>query len=343
MGGQPGAIESVGTTILRSRPDFTLVDRRGPILRPSPTMEGVYGLDLTAGCAHGCPFCYIRGSRRYPGEGRVLFDPRVPRRLDEALERFDAPPRQVVLSPSSDPLPPIREVRRATGEVVDILLRRGIETLLMTRGRLPRAMIARLADAGDRARVAIGLATLDPHLARRLEPGAASPAVRLRGLGRLVEAGVPVEVRLEPLVADLNDTPEAIGPIFSTLARIKINRVVAHYLFLHTAMVEPMEAALAPLALVERVADRFEGGPIFAVGSLGTTKHLPLDKRRDGFARLAALGAEYGLTVETGAAQNPDLPRAEAGRSRPISEKAVELPARRPVRARRPAVPGPVR
>jgi hypothetical protein len=273
----------------------------------------------------------------------VLFDPRVPRRLDEALDRADTAPRQVVLSPSSDPLPPIREVRRATVEVVDILLGRGIETLLMTRGRLPRAMIARLADAGDRARVAVGLATLDTHLARRLEPGAAPPSVRLRGIERLVEVGVPIEVRLEPLIPDLNDTPEAIGPIFAALARIGINRIVAHYLFLHTAMIEPMEAALAPLGLVERLSDRFEGGPIFAVGSLGTTKHLPLDKRRDGFARLAALGAEYGLTVETGAAQNPDLPRAEAGRSRPMPENAVELPSRRPVRARRPAAPGPAR
>ena len=79
---------------------------RGPILRPSQGANpGVLGVDLTAGCAHGCPFCHIRSSPLYPGEHRVLYDSTVARRLEWTLESLDRLPRLVVLSPMSDPFP----------------------------------------------------------------------------------------------------------------------------------------------------------------------------------------------------------------------------------------------
>jgi DNA repair photolyase len=296
----------------RARPELVAVERRGPILRRSPTGEGVFGIDLTAGCALGCPYCHIRGSSRYPGEGRVLFDPRVAVRLGSALDALADPPRLVVLSPSSDPLPPWPEVRRTAREVVDALLRRGVRTVLMTRGRITGDLIALLASKADLVQVALGIMTADPCLSRTLEPRAASPRSRLRALEQLVKAGVPVEVRLEPLIPDLTDTPENIRPLFAALARAGARRVIAHHLFLHPAMIAPLEQALGPLGLAERLADLFEGGPIFPLGSLGATKHLPLEARKNGLARLTALGAEYGLLVATGAAQNPDLRRAGA-------------------------------
>src|SRR5262249_25718454 len=159
--------------------------------------------DLTAGCLHGCPYCHIRGSARYPGPGRVLFDPRVVARLGPALDGLPEPPKLVVLSPESDPLPPIRDVRDAAVGAARTPLERGIATVVMTRGGIPRDLITLLAAHPDRARVALGITTLGPALSRALEPHAASPRARLKGLARLIEAGVPVEVRLEPLIPDL--------------------------------------------------------------------------------------------------------------------------------------------
>jgi DNA repair photolyase len=69
---------------------------------------------------------------------------------------------------------------------------------VLTRGRVPPALVEVLAAAPGRCRVAVGLTSLDRGLVRRLEPLAAPPRVRLRGLARLIEAGVRVEARLEP-------------------------------------------------------------------------------------------------------------------------------------------------
>ena len=296
----------------RALPELVTVTRRGPLLRPargaSPEL-GTFGLDLTAGCGHGCAYCHIRGSQLFPGEGRVLFDPGTAARLAETLDGMDRLPGLVVLSPTSDPLPFQREVRAETLRVVRILLDREIDVAVLTRGRVPKELVALLAEHPDRTRVAVGVTTLGHHLGRLLEPRAAAPRARLRGLARLVEAGVPVEARLEPLIAGLTDTRENLKPLFDGLARAGVRRVVAHYLFQHPAMLEPLADALAPLGLAERLIDDYQGGPVFAVGSLGSTKHLPPDARREGFARIFAWGAEHGLIVQTGAAQNPDFHR----------------------------------
>ena len=326
-GASPTGVLTAGPP--RALPELVPVSRRGPLLRPargaSPEL-GTFGLDLTAGCGHGCAFCHIRGSQLFPGEGRVLFDPGTAARLAATLDGMDRLPGLVVLSPTSDPLPFQREIREEAIRVVRILLDREIDVALVTRGRVPRELVTLLAEHPDRVRVAVGITTLGRHLSRLLEPRAAAPGSRLRGLARLIEAGVPVEARLEPLIAGLTDTRENLKPLFAGLARAGVRRVVAHYLFQHPAMLETLTEALAPLGLAERLVDDYQGGPVFAVGSLGPTKHLPLDARREGFARVFAWGAEHGLIVETGAAQNPDFHRGGPEYLKtPLTDRKVAL------------------
>jgi DNA repair photolyase len=291
-------------------PRLIRVARRGPLLRPSPASAGTYGLDLTAGCGHGCPFCHIRSSSRYPGDDVVRFDPFSSEHLPAALDALDLAPDRVVLSPSSDPLPALREVRDEAYKVARILFERDVCVQIMTRGRFSRAMIELLSRHRDRARVAVGLMTMDKAIARTLEPRAASPTLRVRDVRRLIEAGVDVEVRLEPLIPERTDTADNLRPVFQAMAAVGVRKVVAHYLYLHPALADSLDESFQPLPWGERLRDEYEGGPVFRLGSLGATKHLPLAIRRAGLARMISLGMEFGLSVTTGSSQNPDLPRS---------------------------------
>lgn len=58
--------------------------------------------------------------------------------------------------------------------------------------------------------VYVTLTTLQPDLARRLEPRAAAPHRRLRTVRALAEAGVPVGVSLAPQIPFLNDDLEQV-------------------------------------------------------------------------------------------------------------------------------------
>ena len=51
----------------------------------------------------------------------------------------------------------------------------------------------------------ISITTLDPVLARRMEPRTSSPRQRLQTIERLTEAGIPTGVMIAPVIPGLND------------------------------------------------------------------------------------------------------------------------------------------
>jgi DNA repair photolyase len=57
----------------------------------------------------------------------------------------------------------------------------------------------------DLVKVAISVTTLDPKLARVMEPRAATPARRLGALRELVKAGVPASALVAPVIPAIND------------------------------------------------------------------------------------------------------------------------------------------
>jgi hypothetical protein len=120
------------------------------------------------------------------------------------------------------------------------------------------------------------------------------------------------------LIPALSDTRENLRPLFRELGRIGVRDVLVHYAFLQPAIIPSLRDALAPFGHSERLVDLYEGGPVFSVGEAGATKHLPLDARREGLARVISWGAEADLLVRTGPGQNPDLPR--------LSPETVALP-----------------
>ncbi len=302
-------------SMVRSLPELLPVGRRGPVLRASSTSEGVYGVDLTAGCGHGCAYCHIRTSSRYPGDARMLFDPYTAETLAAALAEQGEAVRTVVLSPSSDPLPPQRPVRAEAVRVAELVLESGRDLVLMTRGRLPRRLIALLSEYPEQVRVALGMMSLNKGIVRALEPRAASPRGRIRDLERLTRSGVMVEIRLEPLLPGLTDTRDNLAPLLHALANAGATRVVAHYMFMHRDIWPTLQPALDSLGVAESIRAAFQEGPLLSVGSVGTVRNITRDLRREGLARIMSWGAEFGLAVTTGAAQNPDLPRIDPPRS----------------------------
>ena len=66
-------------------------------------------------------------------------------------------------------------------------------------------ILARMAKR-NLAKVALSVTTLDPKLARTMEPRASTPPKRLEALRQLAEAGVPTTVMVAPVIPALNDS-----------------------------------------------------------------------------------------------------------------------------------------
>ncbi|MCA6126369.1 radical SAM protein, partial [Bradyrhizobium sp. WSM 1704] len=56
------------------------------------------------------------------------------------------------------------------------------------------------------AKVALSVTTLDPKLARTMEPRASTPPKRLEAIKRLADAGIPTTVMVAPVIPALNDS-----------------------------------------------------------------------------------------------------------------------------------------
>lgn len=287
------------------------IRRHGPVLHASPFdgPEDVLSLNLSNGCVHRCAFCCVRGRSDLPTrDGELFADTAV--QLERELDSRSQLPKAVYISPGSDPFPPQLNAQEEAVAVVEVLARRGVTSWLMTRGYIRPRIRQRLAVVADRIKVTIGLTTMDRQLQRLLEPYAAPSRSRIRQIARLRQAGVPVQVSLEPLIPGLTDTRANLVAVLETLAGVGVRHVLAGYLFLRPAIREKLVEVLAHhKGWDETVLEAYENGPFLRSGGVKTARYLPLAYRQRGYAALMALGASYGISVGINGATNADFPR----------------------------------
>lgn len=176
------------------------------------------GFDLSInpyrGCEHGCIYCYARPTHSYlnlsPGldfETRIVAKVNAAERLRAALGARGYAPLALNLGSATDAYQPAERRLRITRSVIEVLAEARHPFSIITKSSLVERDLDLLQPlARDRlVAVYVSLTTLDPELARGMEPRAAAPARRLRTIERLASAGVPVGVSVSPVIPFLNE------------------------------------------------------------------------------------------------------------------------------------------
>jgi DNA repair photolyase len=166
------------------------------------------------GCEHGCVYCYARPTHTYLGwspgidfETKLLFKPDVAELLERELRKPGYVARPIALGSNTDPYQPVERTLGLTRAVLGVLDRTDHPFSIVTKsaGVLRDLDILRSMAQRRLVRVWLSITTLDPRLARRMEPRAATPARRLAAVTELSQAGVPVGVLAAPMIPGLND------------------------------------------------------------------------------------------------------------------------------------------
>src|SRR5206468_10236096 len=116
--------------------------------------------------------------------------------LERELSAPGYVPRTIAIGTNTDPYQPIEREFRVMRGILEVLERFGHPVGIVTKSALVLRdldILARMARR-DLAKVALSVTTLDPKLARVMEPRAATPQRRLDALRALAEAGVPAPV-----------------------------------------------------------------------------------------------------------------------------------------------------
>ncbi len=166
------------------------------------------------GCEHGCVYCYARPTHAYLGwspgldfETKLLYKPDVAELLERELRKPGYVARPIALGSNTDPYQPVERTLQLTRAVLTVLDRCDHPCTIVTKsaGVLRDLDILQGMARRNLVRVWLSVTTLDPHLARRMEPRAATATRRLQAIEGLSRAGVPAGVLAAPMIPGLND------------------------------------------------------------------------------------------------------------------------------------------
>src|SRR6202140_22162 len=166
------------------------------------------------GCEHGCVYCFARPTHAYLGlspgldfESKLFVKPEAADLLEKELSAPGYQPKVIAIGTNTDPYQPIERRYKVMRRILEVLDKAGHPVGIVTKSALVLRDLDILARMAERklAKVALSVTTLDPELARKMEPRAATPMRRLETLRRLAQAGVPTTVMVAPVIPGLND------------------------------------------------------------------------------------------------------------------------------------------
>jgi DNA repair photolyase len=286
------------------------VERRGPVLAQSrlACLKRIPTINLTAGCAHACRYCYTRGYSSYPGEGKILLYANTLARLQKELPRKRQKPEAVYFSSSSDLFQPVPQVRDLAYDLLAFLLEQGIGVAFLTKGEIPDRHFDLLGAHASRVRGQIGLISLDPEIQKTFEPHAAPPGLRLEQAKRLAQAGIQTRVRLDPVLPGLTDDEESLQSLCAALADAGVKQIAVSALFLRPAIVGSLKrtaenrewsrALLKGFEPAEKMRIQAENSMVLALG---------VEEREKIYGRIRRIAEGQGIKVKVCACKNPDL------------------------------------
>jgi len=175
----------------------------------SPDIPFDVSLNPYRGCEHGCIYCFARPTHSYLGlspgldfETRILAKQNAPELLLRELSRPSYVDEPIAIGVNTDAYQPAERRLGITRRILEVLHGCDHPVALITKSSLIERDIDLLAGMAARrlAMAAITITTLDPDLARTLEPRATAPARRLRTIRVLADAGIPVGVSIAPVI-----------------------------------------------------------------------------------------------------------------------------------------------
>ena len=205
--------QRLATTVTEDHPR-TIIARN-----KSPDVPFDRSINPYRGCEHGCVYCFARPTHEFLGlsagldfETKLFAKPDAPALLAKELAKPRYKCAPLAMGTNTDPYQPIERDWKITRGILEVLDAANHPVTFVTKSNLIVRDLDILGPMAARNLTAANLSitTLDRHLARTMEPRAATPGRRLDAVRALSQAGVPTGAMIGPVIPGLND-PEIEG------------------------------------------------------------------------------------------------------------------------------------
>ncbi len=267
------------------------------------------------GCEFGCQYCYARYAHEFlelrrPAdfERKIFAKRQAAEHLRRELRRV-RPGESIAVGTATDPYQPAERQFGITRSLWEVLAEaRGLRLGLVTKSALvvrDAELLARVA-ARNRLVIRITITTADHELARRLEPRAPRPDLRLDALRSLRRAGLMAGVMCAPVLPGITDSEENLAQLMAAAKAADAGFFSAGGLFLQPAAAAQFLPFLR--ARFPRLAAAYEK-------QFAASPYLPASYRQRLARRVARLAARFEL---------PAQPAAEPERLAGLSHGSVD-------------------
>jgi DNA repair photolyase len=170
------------------------------------------------GCSHNCVYCYARSYIPRFTECRPKKN--LLKRLENEAQKLNG--EIISIANSSDPYPQMEAELGLTRKCLQILSRGNCRIQIITKSNLVKRDVDLLREKPST--VALTITTEDEGTAKKLEPHAPTPCERLKAVETLIQKGIQVSARIDPIIPFVNDNP---AKLIATLAEIGVKHITA--------------------------------------------------------------------------------------------------------------------
>ncbi len=208
---------NIGAELMGERPQTSVAldtSRRVIARNESPDLGFDRSINPYRGCEHGCIYCFARPTHAWLGlspgldfETRLFAKPGAADRLREELAAPGYEPATIAMGTNTDPYQPTERKLGITRQVLQVLRECRHPVSIVTKSALVVRDIDILSDMARNGlvHVTLSVTTLDPELARKMEPRAPAPVRRIETIAALSAAGIPTGVMAAPIIPAIND------------------------------------------------------------------------------------------------------------------------------------------
>jgi DNA repair photolyase len=179
------------------------------------------------GCSHGCVYCFARNTHTYLDldsgddfDRQIIVKINIADVLARELRRSSWTHEPVALGTNTDPYQRAEGRYRLMPNIIGALTGSGTPFSILTKGTTARRDLPLLSVASRAVRVSMGvsIALMNETIHAALEPGTPTPRARLELVRAIVEAGLPCQVLVAPILPMITDSDEQLDHTLAEIA-----------------------------------------------------------------------------------------------------------------------------
>jgi DNA repair photolyase len=200
------------------------------------------------GCEFACKYCYARYTHEFMElrdgvdfERKIFVKQQAAALLQSELKKVKRG-EEIAIGTATDPYQPAERRFELTRAILEELARHsGLEIGVVTKSNLVTRDAEILRRVGEHNRVFVNMTvtTVDAELARKLEPRAPRPDLRLEAVRQLNLAGVDAGVICAPVLPEITDRPRDLEALVKAASAAG-----AKYIFANPLFLKPCSAAV---------------------------------------------------------------------------------------------------